>query len=55
LFCVWVEALRQADPPAQDQETEKAGKGPTKGCRAIIIIIIVIIIVIIIIIIIITP
>jgi hypothetical protein len=46
LFCVYLEALRRADPPSKKSywlcigsRNWKSGQGPTKGCRTIIIII----------------
>jgi hypothetical protein len=51
LFCVYVAVLRWADAPSKESyrlcigsRNWKSGRGPTKGCRAIIIIIIIIII-----------
>jgi hypothetical protein len=42
LFCMHIAALRRAVPPSKesyrlckDQETEKTGQGPKKGCRTI--------------------
>jgi hypothetical protein len=49
LLCVYVEALRWADPPSRESyrlciglRNWKSGQGPTKGCRAIVIIVIII-------------